>query len=358
MQNRLMTIVLATLLFTACKPPQPKTTGINNNIKTITVSKDSSMVNPMSPTLGSSGVILSSDLTLSSGTKKRKITQSQFDRAIKDIKSIDLSKLKGKKHPPLLGSSYKSVSIKTDKGSYFFSEDSYTDYPPVIERLADKIYKINSSLPSPRSDGKWHTLKELKEYVPSNFILKDDIEYLEIRLYTKGEREQNYSTKYNVKVRMGQTPLESFDAKLVKEFKDVKPDLSKETNLKKVAFCLMNGCTHLIGNGFMIKSDKKIWKMNTTQDILDMIDEVNTPAEVRLVLWLHNDKFGNYEKEKYQYRKVSNGYEILHEYENSLSNIGECGRFTYEMFVGSDGKISKNKLLKKSTENVGCLAMD
>ena len=157
---------------------------------------------------------------------------------------------------------------------------------------------------------------------------------------------------------MGETPLASFDAKLVKEFKAVKPNLTQETNLKRVGFCLMFGCTHVLGNGFMIKRDKKIWQMNMTQDILQMIDEVDTPAEVRLVLWLNDKNLATYSKEKYHYRKVSNGYEIRHEYENTLSNIGECGRFTYEMFVTNKGTISKNRLVKKSTENVGCLAMD
>ena len=213
-------------------------------------------------------------------------------------------------------------------------------------------------IPQSSNEGKWHNLKPLKEYALSDFHLKDDIAYLEIRLYGKGQRETNYATKYKVKVRMGETPLESFDAKLVKEFKALKPNLSKETNLKRVGFCLMYGCSHLIGNGFMIKRDNQIWKMNMTEDVLKMIDEVDTPAEVRLVLWLDDEKMAGYEKEKYQYRKVSNGYEILHEYENSLSNIGECGRFTYEMFVTKDGEITKNKLLKKSNEDVGCLAMD
>ena len=113
-----------------------------NHIKSIVVSEDSSMVNPMNP-VTSSNLTLSSDLTLTLGEgRKRSITKSQFNNAIREIKFIDISKLKEIKHPPSLGDSYKSLSIKTDKGTHFFSSSNDRDYPSVIADLSANIYKL------------------------------------------------------------------------------------------------------------------------------------------------------------------------------------------------------------------------
>ena len=224
--------------------------------------------------------------------------------------------------------------------------------------IKSKAVIDNSAKVQFRSDDKWHQLQLLKEYDATDFNLKKGVEYLEIRIYTKGQKEENYSTKYNVAVAMQHIPLELFDAKLLKEFKHVHPNFSKDTNIKKTGFCLMSGCVRIIGNGLMIDSKRKIWSMNTTEDILNMIGEVDTPAEVKLVLWLNSERMVEPKDDIYKYRKVSNGYELLHEFDNSISNFGECGHFLYKMFVGKDGKVSKKKLLKKSESKNGCLAVD
>ena len=120
----------------------------------------------------------------------------------------------------------------------------------------------------------------------------------------------------------------------------------------------MAGCTHILGNGMMIDSKKKMWSMNTTEDIIDMIGKVDTLAEAKLVLWLNDKDMGESKDDSYKYRKVSNGYEVQHEFDNSISNFGECGHFLYEMTVSKEGKVGKKKLLKKSESQHGCLAMD
>ena len=355
MKRKFTIILLTTLLFTACKPPQHENRGISNNIQKIVLSTDSSMVNPMNPVTNSS-LTLNSDLTLSSGVK---ITQAQFNNVIKDIKFIDISKLKEIKHPPSLGDSYKSVSIQTDKKTYHFSSNNYKDYPSVIAQLSAKIYKLqNSNTQTKTNDSNWHKLKMLKEYDATDFNLKEGVEYLEIRIYTKGQQKQNYSKKYQVAVRMYRTPLDSFGSKMVKEFKNIEPNFSNETNIKKRGFCLMAGCTHILGNGMMIDSKKKMWSMNTTDDIIDMIGEVDTPAEAKLIVWLKDKNMRELEGDIYKYRKVSNGYEISNEYENGIANFGECGHFIYEMFVSKDGEISNKRLVEKKELESGCLEMD
>jgi hypothetical protein len=355
MKNRLKTILLITVLFSGCMSPQPDR-ALENNIKSIVISDDSSMVNPMNP-VTKHELTLKSDLTLTFDDKKINITKAQFNDVIKGIKFVDISKLKEIKHPPTVGSSYKSVEINTDKKSYRFVNDNGTDYPLVVGQLASKVYKLSTQKPQ-NSDDEWQRLKLLKEYEGVDFHLKDGVEYLELRIYTKGQREKEYAKEYRVAVSMQQTPLEFFDAKLIKEFKNVKPNLSQETNIKRTGFCLMSGCVSIVGNGVMIDSKKKIWSMNTTEDILEMIGDVDTPAEVKLVLWLDSKLMSDPKEYIYKYRKVSNGYKVQHEFDNSISNLGECGHFLYEMFVGKDGKISKKKLLEKSESKNGCLAVD
>ena len=358
MKNKLL-IPFVLLLLTACKIPKVENTRVNNQIKTIIIDVDRSMVNPMMPQT-STKLVLNSDLTLllSSG-KKVNITKAQFNELIKDIKFVDLSKLKEIKHPPMVGGSYKSTSITTDKGKYGFSSNNGTDYPPLIAQLNHKIYQFINRLSKQESTDQWQKLKPLEDYSPADFNLKKGVEYLEIRTYHKGQKEREYRTKdYSIAIRMGQTPLSFFEPKLIKAFKKIAPNLSNETNIKQVGFCLMSGCVSQISNGFMIDSHNKMWVMNTTEDILNMIGEVNTPAEAKLVLWLNDKRMGEPEEDIYQYQKVDNGYKILYEYDNSLSNVGECGHFIYEMFITKNGKITQKKLLKKSESKNGCLAMD
>ena len=207
---------------------------------------------------------------------------------------------------------------------------------------------------------KWQKLKSLKEYPASAYTLKEGVEYLEIRNYIKGNKDKRYNIKkYGVTVSMQSTPLKSFSPKMVKKFKALSPNLSKQTNIKASSFCLMSGCVSQISNGFMIDSHGKMWRMNTTEDIIDMLGKIDTPAEAKLVLWLNNkNRSTSDEDHKDKYRKTSNGYTVISEYENSIMNFGECGHFTYRININKKGKITGKKLLKKKPSKNGCLAMD
>jgi len=206
----------------------------------------------------------------------------------------------------------------------------------------------------------WHKLKALKAYPGSAYKLKKGVEYLEIRSYHKGMQEKKYNIKkYTVAASMYKKPLNSFPSGMVKRFKKLKPNLSKKTNIKKVSACLMRGCVSSIGNGFMIDSQKKIWIMNTTEDVTGMLGEIDTPAEVKLILWLKDESRDTSDQNhKDKYRKTSRGYTVISEYDNSIMNFGECGHFTYRMTINKKGKITSKKLLKKGPSKYGCLAAD
>ena len=207
---------------------------------------------------------------------------------------------------------------------------------------------------------KWQKLKSLEAYSASAYTLKEGVEYLEIRSYYSGSEDKGYNIKkYETLVSLERTPLKSFSPKMLQKFKALSPNLSKQTNMKKSSFCLMSGCISRISNGFMIDSHGKMWRMNTVNDVIGMLGEIDTPAEAKLVLWLNDKNRGTSdENHKDKYRKTSKEYTVISEYDNSIDNFGECGHFTYRININQKGKITEKKLLKKKPSKNGCMTMD
>jgi len=109
----------------------------------------------------------------------------------------------------------------------------------------------------------------------------------------------------------------------------------------------------------MIDSKGKIWRMNEVQDVMNMLERVKTPADLKLVLWLQHPNWDlTDENHQEKYRKTATGYTVIAQYENSIMNKGECGHFTYRLTVDHQGKIGSKKLLKKEPSKEGCLAVD
>jgi hypothetical protein len=206
----------------------------------------------------------------------------------------------------------------------------------------------------------WKPLKSLKAYSPDSYRLKETVSYLELREYYGGPETKGYvDNKYKVTVVLGSMALNRFDANIVKKFKAAKPNLSPQTDIKKNGICIMSGCYGYISNGFMIDTKGKIWRMNTVEDVIGMLGKIDTPSEIKLVLWLRHPNWDMEDKNhKEKYRKTSTGYTILAEYDNSIINKGECGHFTYKIELGQNGKIKSKKLLKKEPSKDGCLIAD
>lgn len=212
-------------------------------------------------------------------------------------------------------------------------------------------------------DTKWQKLKSLKEYSASDYTLKEGVEYLEIRTYSRGIEGKKYNIRgYRADLTMQRKALTSFSSAKIKKFKELTPNISEQTDIRKSGFCLMSGCISSIGNAFMIKSDGKMWRMNMVTDILEMLGEIDTPAEAKLTLWL-NDTHRNISDKgslgyKDKYRKIPQGYEVISQYDNFLDNFGECGNFTYKISINKQGKIFNKQLLKKKPSKNGCMTMD
>ena len=199
----------------------------------------------------------------------------------------------------------------------------------------------------------WQYLKPLKKYPSHAYSLKVGVAYFEVREYTWSTQDKINKNIYKIIMSSGKMPLTSFDKKIQKRFKGVAPNLSKEANIRKRGSCLLSGCTFAQSNGFMINDQQKIWRMNEISDVMKYLGIIDTPAELKLVLWLNNEAH-----KKDRYRNTSNGYIVISEYDNSIDNFGECGHFVYRLKVSKKGKITEKKLLKKTESKDGCMTAD
>jgi hypothetical protein len=200
---------------------------------------------------------------------------------------------------------------------------------------------------------KWIELKSLNAYQSSEYHLKNGVDYLEVREYIWQSPHKVDKNSYRVVISAYKTPLKSFKSKKVKKFKALAPNFTKEANIREIGHCLMSGCTFSRSNGFMIDKDGKMWRMNEVSDVIKYLGTIDTPAELKLVLWLNSEA---HDKDKYW--KTSNGYTVISEYDNSIDNFGECGHFVYRLKINKKGEITEKKLLKKTASKHGCVTAD
>ncbi|SFV71002.1 Regulator of chromosome condensation RCC1 family protein [hydrothermal vent metagenome] len=138
-------LIGALLFFTACKTP--KIENSHSFIQSITISTDSSSVNPMmsSDSLRSL-TLFEVGSTIPIGEKQIKVTKAKFDYVVEIIKDVNLSSLKEiKLSPPRVGGSSKSVAIKTKKQIYYFYDNNHQDYPKLIAQLIARIYSLKKN---------------------------------------------------------------------------------------------------------------------------------------------------------------------------------------------------------------------
>ena len=115
----------------------------------------------------------------------------------------------------------------------------------------------------------------------------------------------------------------------------------------------MLGSTFSQSNGFMIDKDGKKWRITEVSDVIKYLGTIDTPTELKLVLWLNNEA-----REGERYQRTSKGYTVISEYDNSIDNFGECGHFVYRLKVSKKGKITEKKLLQKTASKYGCITAD
>jgi len=195
----------------------------------------------------------------------------------------------------------------------------------------------------------WTKLKPLKNYQPNEFNLKEGIEYFEIRQYDSNKRLGINRRKYRVRYPIYKKPLSKYSYRLKKQFKHILPNLSKETDIKKLTICITGGCKTTIGNGFYIDVNGNMGYMNEVTDVISFLGKIDTPAELQFVLWMNNKEDGKY------YKKVRGGYEVIIDYVNSVANFGKCGKFRDRAIIGYNGKLLSYKTLKYDPTYIPCI---
>ena len=196
-------------------------------------------------------------------------------------------------------------------------------------------------------NNKWQPLKSLDEYPASAFNLKKGVAYLEVRQYEVDNENKLRKKSYKTVLTFYRKSLKSFDKKTVKKFRKLTPNLSTKSDVSIYSEESSGiGCYYQY-NAFMIDDQGKMWRMHMMEDIIGFLGEIDTPAEVEVVLWLHN-KSGN------RYRKTSKGYDIIIEFDDQLNY---CKSFKYRASINKKGKIVKYKLLKSKKLKEGCISV-
>jgi len=136
----------------------------------------------------------------------------------------------------------------------------------------------------------WKALKKSEEYPGNAYHLKENVGYMEIRLY-----QSKKSEKANKSIVLYRKTLSSYPKSVVSKFKD----LTKRYSDTDIAYRIRDH-----GNAFFIDIEGKIFWTDETKDVKMLMGEIDTPAELALSLWL------SYENGWQTYEKRSNGYKI------------------------------------------------
>ena len=194
----------------------------------------------------------------------------------------------------------------------------------------------------------WKPLYPLKNYSGYDLDPKKSISVMEIRKYEVDRNNKRHSKHYSIPVRMYSCSYSKIPKNIMSRFRDIKPNLSKDGDIRG------NKKGGSLYNAFMLTYDNKnIYYMNEISDVVDFLGDINTPAEVQLILWLNGKYRG------YRYKITPQGYEVLIRHFKN----GKCDKkdkymtqtkYQERAIVNSKGKIISYKLIDKKASQVKC----
>jgi len=152
---------------------------------------------------------------------------------------------------------------------------------------------------------------ELGAYKSGDFHLRFDVQCLEIRTYFVDKKNKINRKYWSTPLTWCIKPYKAFDPKLMKNFRNAKPNLSRNGDIGK------REAGH-ISNAFVIDGKNKMWRMNMAEDVIRYLGDIDSLAEARLVLWLYG------KQKPYRYRKTPKGYEFLIAYTKSTAGCQKC----------------------------------
>ena len=164
--------------------------------------------------------------------------------------------------------------------------------------------------PEPKKEV-WRPLKENTKYSSSDYNLREDVAYFELRKYVFDNRgEKQLSDKYIPYFIIYRKKLSSFPQKIVKSFRRV-PFNNKQSTDIEVSGDYAN--IKFKAKGFIIKTDNRFWTINEEKDFLWLFDKLDTEAELYYFLKINNlsDKYGV--RINNSYKKTALGYDVKQE---------------------------------------------
>jgi hypothetical protein len=191
----------------------------------------------------------------------------------------------------------------------------------------------------------WKPLKSLDHYGPKAFTLKKGVVYVELRKQSKStELAEKVTVSKNTRVA-----LRIYQSTPHKMNIFSRIPLKERYAVKKDEYAGLVSLSSWYYNGFMQDSAGKIWRLENTKDMIDMLYPIDTPADLSLVLWLNSDAREKAEKYSTKYRKNGSGY-IVREQHSSHEYNGwkyACGEYIFEYKINASGKVTQKKLIKK-----------
>ena len=191
----------------------------------------------------------------------------------------------------------------------------------------------------------WKSLKTLGHYDPKAFTLKKGVAYVELRKFST-------MTLYNSGKSHRTTKMASSALRLYRTAPHDKEvfrrlPIQKRYALNKGSAGGDLSASEWYYNGFMMDSAHKLWRLEYAKDVIDVLRPIDTPAEIRLVLWL-NGRYSSSDRYSAKYRKDGTTYLVReHFIINDTDTWQGCGDYTYQYRINRSGKIFQKKLIKK-----------
>ena len=204
----------------------------------------------------------------------------------------------------------------------------------------------------------WHPLKLMKAYNGRDFTLKNGVEYVEVKkvhVFEPYHSKAKKRVKKSRVLRLYREPLSSFSAKVRKDFKNLPLSAKKSKSFMHGGQGHLGGSEHWYYNGFMLDSNLKTWRLESKEDLIDMVKPIDTPAEAKLVMWVNGfaEDFLTYDNEyKAKYKKVGKNYIVKEHYKVTDTAYGDCGIYTYKSKVTRDGRVLNRRLIQKAPTKI------
>ena len=184
---------------------------------------------------------------------------------------------------------------------------------------------------------KWEKLYSVvdRAYTLDDYHFKKPIKCLELRSYSIDPKTRKRTD--NSFVTLVSVCSSSLSSRMLKRFRKIDPGLSKKGDIRR------GKNPQDVINAMVIDGEGKMLRMNEITDLIDLMGEIDTPAEAQMVLWL------NGENEAERCRRSSKGYEMIveeHKFSGKNGYTEFVETYTFRVVVGREGKIRQKKMLK------------